>query len=160
MVAPERAYNRPVAEWTLERARPEDLDEALELLEQCDLPREGVAESFGHFLVAREALRLVGLVGLESCGPDALLRSLVVAASHRGRGLGLELLRQALELAPLTGAHDVYLLTSTARDFFLRHGFRDCPREQAPVAVRSSWEFRQGCPSTSAFMKRTASTSS
>lgn len=145
-----------MAEWDLERARPEDLDAALELLTQCDLPREGVAESFGHFLVAREAARLVGLVGLESCGPDALLRSLAVASSHRGRGLGLALLRSALELAPLTGAHDLYLLTSTAHDFFLRNGFMDCPRDQAPAAVRASWEFRQGCPSTSAFMKLAA----
>ena len=145
-----------MAEWTLERARPEDLDAALELLAQCELPLEGVAESFGHFLVAREALRLVGLVGLEACGPDVLLRSLAVAASHRGRGLGRELLARALELAPRVGARDVYLLTTTARDFFLRHGFVDCPREQAPAEVRGSWEFAHGCPSTSAFMKLAA----
>ena len=142
-----------MAEWDRARARPEDLGEALELLERCDLPREGVAESFGHFVVARQAALLVGLAGLESCGPDALLRSLAVAPSHRGRGLGLELLRRALELAPLTGARDVYLLTTTARDFFLRHGFVDCPRDQAPLAVRASWEFSQGCPTTSAFMR-------
>lgn len=144
-----------MAEWTLERARPEDLDAALELLAQCELPLEGVAESFGHFLVAREALRLVGLVGLEACGPDVLLRSLAVAASHRGRGLGRELLARALGLAPRVGARDVYLLTTTARAFFLRHGFVDCPRAQAPADVRASWEFAHGCPSTSAFMKLT-----
>ena len=142
-----------MAEWDLARARPEDLGEALELLERCDLPREGVAESFGHFVVARQAALLVGLAGLESCGPDALLRSLAVAPSHRGRGLGLELLCKAVDLAPLTGAREVYLLTTTARDFFLRHGFVDCPRDQAPEAVRATWEFRQGCPTTSAFMR-------
>ena len=142
-----------MGEWDLARARPEDLGEALELLERCDLPREGVADSFGHFFVAREAGLLVGLAGLESCGPDALLRSLAVAPSHRGRGLGHALLRAALGLAPLTGARDVYLLTTTAHDFFLRHGFADCPRDQAPEGVRASWEFRQGCPTTSAFMR-------
>lgn len=145
-----------MAEWTLERARPEDLDAALELLAQCGLPLQGVAESFGHFLVAREAQRLVGLVGLESCGPDVLLRSLAVATSHRGRGLGLALLAAALRLVPRTGAHEVYLLTTTARDFFLRHGFVDWPRRQAPEGVRATWEFAQGCPSTSAFMKLAA----
>lgn len=143
-----------MSDWRVERARPEDLDAALELLARCELPREGVVESFGHFLVARQALRLVGLVGLEAHGPDVLLRSLAVDDALRGRGLGRLLVREALALAAgKLQARDVYLLTSTARDFFLAAGFADCPRELAPEAVRASWEFESGCPQSSAFMK-------
>ena len=48
----------------------------------------------------------------------------------------------------------VYLLTTDARDYFGRHGFTDCPREEAPPAIQQSWEWTTGCPSTAAFMRR------
>lgn len=145
-------------EWELERARPEDLHEALELLRRCALPCEGVIESFGHFLVARQAERLVGLVGLERHGADALLRSLAVDPDLRGQGLGRALLSAALALAQgALQARDVYLLTTTARDYFAGFGFAELPRAEAPPAVRESWEFATGCPASSAFMRWRAS---
>ncbi len=62
--------------------------------------------------------------------------------------------RPRCERAKRVELRSVYLLTTTARDYFARRGFADCPREEAPAAIRESWEFRTGCPSTAAFMKR------
>jgi amino-acid N-acetyltransferase len=77
-----------------------------------------------------------------------------VDAEYRGQGLAASLVEAAVERAKRVNLRAVYLLTTTARDYFARRGFADCPREEAPAAVRESWEFRTGCPSTAAFMKR------
>lgn len=140
--------------YTTERARPEELDAALELLRRAGLPEQGVAKSFGHYLVVRDAVRLVGLCGLEVHGASALLRSVVVDPQYRGEGVGQALLDGACDLARKVGATSLYLLTTSTRDYFARAGFQDVPRADAPPGIRDSWEFKSGCPSTAAFMRR------
>jgi amino-acid N-acetyltransferase len=138
----------------VEPARPADLAAALDLLREAELPEDGVVESFGHYLVVRDDERLVGLCGLEVHGSDGLLRSVAVAREYRGEGVGAALVEGALALAPKLGVETLYLLTTTARDFFLRHGFVESARDRAPSGIRDSWEFRTGCPSTSTLMRR------
>jgi amino-acid N-acetyltransferase len=138
-----------------EPARPHDVESALALLRLAKLPEEGVVEQFGHFLVVRIHGQVVGTVGIERHGADGLLRSLVVAPDYRGDGVGGSLVGGALDLAKKLELRNVYLLTTTAQPFFERHGFGVAGREQAPALIRESWEFRQGCPTTAAFMKRT-----
>ena len=138
-----------------EPARPHDLRGALDLLGRAELTEQDVAERWGHYFVVREDDgRVVGVAGLEIHGEDGLLRSVAVDAEYRGQGLAASLVEAAVERAKRVNLRAVYLLTATARDYFARHGFADCPREEAPAAVRESWEFRTGCPSTAAFMKR------
>jgi amino-acid N-acetyltransferase len=144
----------PVMELRAEPARPHDLEPALELIRRAGLPEKGVVEQFGHFLVVRDMGRLIGLAGLEVHGKEALLRSVVVDPNYRAEGVGGLLVNGVLELAARMDLSSVYLLTTHARDYFLRHGFKDCPRESAPEGIRGSWEFTTGCPSTSAFMTR------
>jgi len=138
-----------------EPARPHDLRGALDLLGRSELTGQDVAEGWGHYFVVREDDgRVVGVAGLEVHGADGLLRSVAVDAEYRGQGLAAALVEAAVERARRVSLRAVYLLTTTARDYFARHGFADCPREEAPAAIRESWEFRTGCPSTAAFMKR------
>jgi len=113
-----------------------------------------VVEQFGHFFVVRDAGLLVGLCGLEVHGEDGLLRSLVVAPTYRGEGLGGLLVEDVLGLAHKLGLRSLYLLTTTARAYFDRLGFEPCARENAPAGIRDSWEFRTGCPKGSAFMQK------
>jgi amino-acid N-acetyltransferase len=138
-----------------EPARPHDLPEALDLLGRSDLTGQDVAEGWGHYFVVREDDgRVVGVAGLEVHGEDGLLRSVAVDPDYRGQGLAASLVQAALERAQRVRLRSVYLLTTTARDYFARHGFVDCPRDDAPPGIRESWEYRAGCPSTAAFMKR------
>ena len=138
-----------------EPARPHDLREALDLLGRSELAEQDVAEGWGHYFVVREDDgRVVGLAGLEVYGEDGLLRSVAVDPDYRGQGLAASLVEAVLERAQRIHLRAVYLLTATARDYFARHGFVDCPREEAPPGVRESWEYRSGCPTTAAFMKR------
>jgi amino-acid N-acetyltransferase len=140
-----------------EPARGHDLAPALELLQRSDLPDKGVADAFGHYFVVRDDMQIVGLAGLEIHGEDALLRSVVVEPTHRGQGLAGALVDAVADRAKRLQLRALYLLTTTARDYFGRRGFEDCSREEAPPAIRSSWEFSTGCPSSSSFMKRAVS---
>src|SRR5512143_3289724 len=139
-----------------EPARSHDLAGGLDLLRRCELTEQDVAERWGHYFVVREDDgRVVGVAGLEIHGDDGLLRSVAVDADYRGQGLAASLVAAVFERAKKVNLRCVYLLTTIARDYFARHGFADCPRDEAPAAIRDSWEFRSGCPSTAAFMKRT-----
>ena len=137
-----------------EGAQPHDLPVVLDLLRRADLPTEGVAEHFRNFVVVRDDACVVGAAGLELCGEDGLLRSVVVEPASRGSGLGALLVEGACDLARRSELRGLYLLTTTAREYFVGQGFADCPRDEAPSDIRESWEFRTGCPSSSAFMKR------
>ena len=138
-----------------EPARAHDLRGALELLGRAELTDRDVSEGWGHYFVVREDDgRVVGVAGLELHGEDGLLRSVAVEQDYRGQGLAAALVEAVLERAERVGLRSVYLLTTTARDYFTRRGFGDCPREAAPAAIRDSWEFKSGCPSTAAFMAR------
>jgi amino-acid N-acetyltransferase len=66
---------------------------------------------------------VVGAVGAEVYGEEALLRSLVVAPDWRGTGMGGRLV-DALERAAFGwGVRRWWLLTTTADHFFAARGF-------------------------------------
>ncbi len=138
-----------------EQARPHDLPGALDLLGRSALAQHGVAERWGHYFVVREDDgRVVGVAGLEVHGEHGLLRSLAVDGAYRGRGLAAALVGAVLDRAKLLELDSVHLLTTTAQDYFARLGFVVRRREGAPQAIRESWEFRTGCPTTAALMSR------
>ncbi len=133
-------------------ARPEDRAQVEGLLAAADLPVEGVAEHFHSFFVAEDGDRIVGAAGLEFRGHHALLRSVVVAQDARRQGLGATLTRRALYEASARKVLGVYLLTTTAADFFRQFGFERVLRERAPDDVRASIEFRGACPDSAIAM--------
>jgi amino-acid N-acetyltransferase len=97
---------------------------------------------------------VVGAVGLEFYGPDALLRSAVVSRELRGSGLGGVLIARLLAQAEARGVRGVYLLTTTAERYFPRFGFERIDRAEIPEAVRQSDEFREACPASAVAMRR------
>jgi amino-acid N-acetyltransferase len=105
-----------------------------------------------HFFYCGPAQAPTGLVGLELFGELALLRSLAVADVTRSRGLGSALLAHAEQHARAAGAREIYLLTTTAEEFFRRRGFSTAARDEAPAAIRQSREFAGLCPASAAFM--------
>jgi len=138
-----------------EPARPHDLAGALDLLRRSELPEQDVAERWGHYFVVREDDgRVIAVAGLEVHGADGLLRGVAVDPDYRRQGLAAALVAEVISRAKLLELSAVYLLTTTARDYFARLGFGVRAREEAPPAIRASWEFRSGCPATAVFMSR------
>jgi amino-acid N-acetyltransferase len=125
------------------------------LLEACGLPTADLSACrMEDFFGCGPAAGLAGVVGLELLGEVALLRSLAVDASRRNTGLGSRLLAHAERYARERGVVSLYLLTTTAEDFFRRRGYQRLPRELAPPAIRNTAEFAGICPMSSAFMTR------
>lgn len=138
----------------LRTATEEDLPRVLSLLGRAELPSEGVAEALPHFVLAVSDGKLAGVVGLELYGGTALLRSAAVEESWRGSGVGKVLVDRALDLARERGVEDVYLLTTTAEDYFPKFGFVCVARDSVRGEVRSSVEFQTACPATATVMKK------
>ena len=126
---------------------------AARLLASADLPTSDLTDAqLQHFFYTGTAAAPTGLVGLELYGVFALLRSLVVAPSARACGAGTALLEHAELHARSRGVRKLFLLTTTAEDFFGRRGFVRVARESAPESIRSTREFAEICPASSAFM--------
>lgn len=123
------------------------------LLARERLPREGVAEHFDTFVVAERGEDVVGAAGLEVHGTLGLVRSVVVAPEAKGQGLGRGLTQQLLAQARARGLEAVYLLTTTAPDFFARLGFERIAREAAPSPLWASAEFQGACPASAIVMR-------
>jgi amino-acid N-acetyltransferase len=138
---------------TVRAATATDYGQVVRLLEAAGLPTAGLQPALPDFVVAEEAGQVVGTVGLEVYGAEALLRSAVVAPDRRGSGLGNELVAGLLDRAGERGIREVYLLTTTAERWFPRFGFARVPREDVAPSVRASEEFRGACPESAVAMR-------
>ena len=134
-------------------AAPADLPGIIALLDASRLPRAGIEDHVASTLVARQDAGVVGTAALELYGGAALLRSVAVATTLRGQGLGAALTVAALDLARRRGVETVYLLTETGGHFFPRFGFHAISRAEVDVAVRRSTEFTTACPSSALVMR-------
>jgi amino-acid N-acetyltransferase len=130
-----------------------DLGAVEAALRDSELPLDGLRDQFGDgYAVAEADGRIIGVEGIEVHGGDGLLRSVAVVSAWRGQGVGDALTRDRIEWARRRGLRSLYLLTTTAGDYFPRFGFAPVDRDTAPDAVRHSREFADACPSTALFM--------
>lgn len=137
----------------IRRARRGDLGQIERLLRDADLTTLGVADQLRGFLVAEDGHAIVGCAGLETYGPSALLRSVVVRPDYRNRRIGGRLVQDLLDRAQSDAVDTVYLLTTTASGYFAQMGFREVPRDQIDPAVQASQEFSAECCATARAMR-------
>jgi arsenate reductase len=143
------ARDRGIPVRSLEPARRDDLAAVIALVQASGLPTAGLAEEFPEgYSVVRDGTELVAVAGLEVHGDAGLLRSVAVAASQRAGGLGRLLVEDRLGAANERGLRAVYLLTTTAADYFRRFGFQDARRDEAPADLQRSSEFASVCPAS------------
>ncbi|GLR53690.1 arsenic resistance N-acetyltransferase ArsN2 [Shinella yambaruensis] len=122
-------------------------------LANAHLPTDDIEDDGRTFFKAIVADgRIVGFSGVELCGVDYLLRSVVVLSEHRGQSLGRAVVEQTL--ARLDRG-DVFLATTNAAPFFARIGFSEVPRDSVPASVLATRQLSSICPSSATIMKRT-----
>lgn len=92
--------------------------------------------------------------GIEPYGRDGLLRSVVVRESARGEGTGAALCDALEDEARAAGIETLYLLTTTAADFFAARGYVEIGREDAPDSIRETTEFADLCSVSATCMKK------
>jgi len=139
---------------TLRPATDADLSAVERLLTANSLPLEGVREALKDFVVAESGDDIVGVAGLEICSDSALLRSVAVSPDWRGKGVGRALVTRTIADAEARGVRALYLLTTTAEDYFPAFGFARIARENVPADVRATTEFTTTCSASATAMSR------
>ncbi|MFC4437136.1 MULTISPECIES: arsenic resistance N-acetyltransferase ArsN2 [Natrialbaceae] len=140
---------------TLQRADDTALSYVETLLEENGLPSADVRTKPERFYVGYDGDDdRVGIGGVEIYGTDGLLRSVVVERSERGKGFGATMCDALEAEARAGGVETLYLLTTTAPEFFATHGYAAIKRTDAPAAIRQTTEFEELCPATAACMKK------
>lgn len=127
--------------------------EILELLATCALPTDDLGDPAIALFAASEGTTLAGVIGLQQLDGVGLLRSLAVVPSARSLGLGGRLCDHVLAEARARGLVEVWLLTTSARDFFARRSFTAVARAAAPPGVQTCAQFTSLCPGTATVMR-------
>jgi N-acetylglutamate synthase-like GNAT family acetyltransferase/protein-tyrosine-phosphatase len=135
-------------------ATPSDLRRVETLLTASALPLAGVADALSTYVVAESGGLVVGVTGLEIRHDVALLRSAAVAPEWQGRGLGRALVEHVIADAGDRHLRALFLLTTTAEDYFPRFGFTRVSRDAVPAALLSTAEFSTACPASAVVMEK------
>lgn len=139
----------------LRDATERDREAVSELLKRTRLAALDEWAQFGpHYILAVDDKRVLGVAGVEVYGKAGLLRSVAVLEEARSQGLGERLIDNRLGWAAGRGVTELYLLTTDARSYWLRQGFTDITRTEAPAEIRTSTQWKGGCSETAFAMKR------
>lgn len=125
-----------------------------ELLDLCGLPSDDIYASHLQFFGIHRANRLVAVIGLESYDSVALLRSLAVLPDYRSLGVARKLVSFIEAQAVQQGVQDLYLLTSTASNFFRSLDYQLAERCVAPLSIQQTAQFSGLCPASASFLTK------
>jgi amino-acid N-acetyltransferase len=123
------------------------------VLRDNDLPTGDISGKMECLYICEADGERIGVGGFERYGETGLLRSVVIDESVRGQGYGTEVCDMLLDRARDVGVSELYLLTTTAPEFFPQFGFDEIDRESAPDAIQETTEFAQLCPDSAVCLK-------
>jgi amino-acid N-acetyltransferase len=126
---------------------------AITILQQQNLPTSDLDEDKLLYLLMNGET-IIGTAGLEIFDDCALLRSVSVIKEEQGKGYGKVVNEEIEKYAKESGINCLYLLTTTAKDFFDKQGYCVIKREESPAALQQTAEFTSLCPSTAVVMKK------
>ncbi len=143
-----------MSELVTQRATAEDLPEIIQLLETNELHPASVEKILEHFFVLKEEEQIIGCGGYEIYGETALLRSVAVKKSIHKKGLGTRIVNDLFKYGETQDLKRIFLLTTTAPDFFIRFGFNQIQRDDVDDAIKTTEEFTSICPTSSVVMRK------
>src|SRR6185295_16352223 len=112
------------------------------LIASAGLPPVFVAEWLGGFIAAEREGAVVACGGIEMYEDCGVIRSVVVAESARGLGLGGLFAERLMALGRERGARDLYLFTADAHPCWVRYGFTYVAFEAWKQPARASWHYQ------------------
>ena len=129
------------------------------LLKQNNLPTEDISEVTKLFSVLDND-RVIATIGIELYSKIGLLRSFAVDEEYRSNGIGKQLVTFIEDFARQNRMQEMVLLTTTASDYFAKRNYQTIDRENIPLEIKNSSEFKSTCPSSAIVMKKFLDTSS
>ncbi len=139
---------------TLRSAVKNDLPAIKQLLQATNLPLDDIEPHIANFEVMTNNSEIIGVAGIESHYPFALIRSVAIAPEHQNKQLGVKIFTALMNKLYPQNFEAYYLLTETAISFFERFGFTEISRENVPIEIKSTNEFKHICPTTAIVMKK------
>lgn len=125
----------------------------LALLAENDLPVADLDENKILFACLDRG-DLVGTGGLELFKDCALLRSISIRKDLQKKGLGKFIVGKLEQVARRIGINSLYLLTTTAENFFSHLGYNKIDREEVPAEIKNTSQFSSVCPSSAVVMRK------
>ncbi len=126
---------------------------AIDLLKKSNLPTEDINPGTQLFVV-EEGDSVIATVAVEYDYDTALLRSLSVSKEKRNSGLGIKLVEFIEDYVQKQGVQTIYLLTTTAKEFFLKRGYQIIDRKTVPDFIKNTSEYSVVCSTSSTVMKK------
>ncbi len=123
-----------------------DLKEVKDLLMESGLPVDDIWQAPIHFFGIRNSNKLIATAALEVYHPYAIIRSVAVTPTQQGNGIGNILIRFLEKKASELEIEELFLLTTTADQFFRNKGYSDTPRIACPKKILQSKEYKNLCP--------------
>jgi amino-acid N-acetyltransferase len=135
-------------------ATPADYNAVVALLQSSQLPTADIEKSLPHFFVVKQAATIIAVIGLECFNNVGLLRSMATADNHRSKGIAGNLITALESYAASKKITTIYLLTTTASEYFKKKGYILTDRFSVPQSIQQTKEFSGLCPSSAAVMKK------
>lgn len=127
--------------------------EIVALLVENNLPVDDLTKDKFLFALFQNS-QIVGSGGLEFFDGCALLRSISVRKDLRGAGLGKFITEKLENICKERQISFLYLLTTTAKDFFGKLGYLVIDRSVVPDSIKQTRQFTSLCPSSAVVMKK------
>ena len=138
-------------DFSIKIAEQDDFLQIHELLNCNGLPVDGVNTETGEYYIA-SGQNIMGIIGFESYGTAALIRSLAVDPQFRKSGIARKLIEHVLRVLRGDGFNEVYLLTNTAEKYLNKYGFIKINRDDVPANVLETSALGDACPKSSTCM--------
>lgn len=136
----------------LQRAEKFYIPTIEKILQKENLPYQDVNSKNIEFFKAFKDKELVGIIGLERFASVALLRSMVIFEKFRNKGYGFKIVNLIIEKARASEIKELFILTTTAKDFFEHLEFEVIERESVPDDIKLTTEFTSLCPASATCM--------
>lgn len=141
-------------QYRLEMVQDEDDKiEVLSILQANDLPVSDLDADKKLFMLKQNDA-IIGTAGLEMFEDCALLRSICIVKKEQGKGFGKKITHELEEIAKQNGINRLFLLTTTAKNFFFKEGYEIIQRTDVPASIKASSEFESVCPSSAVVMQK------
>lgn len=126
-----------------------------QLLQNAGLPLIETTDDTSYlFKAINSDEEIIGAIGLEIYGQYGLLRSLVVSDKYRNQGIAESLVNQIEQQSAALKLKEVYLLTTTADNYFEKKGFMRIHRDKVQPEITTSKEFSNICPVSAVIMHK------
>jgi len=132
----------------------QEREQAIEVLKDFELVFTDLDQPNIRIWKFEETGKLVGIGGLEIFGNRALLRSVAVRKEFQGQKAGMFICKWIENWAVKNQINELYLLTTTAPDFFAHLNYKIIQRDEFPEQLKKTAQFSELCPASAVCMRK------